>query len=115
MVDLNQDGVDDAEQINTCLLAKGLRFTACAWRASVKAVSGVKTLVFAGGLYVVGLADQLDAIDAMGFLQRLAGDNAKVGSYLLVIGIVVALLRFVTKEPVPGTAVAANANDGETV
>lgn len=111
-MDLNRDGHDDVEQVNGCLLAKGLRFTACAWRALWHTLNGIKTLLAAGLFGLLGLADFADQIDLAGMLRTWFGDDARVGLYLIIMAVVFAWLRFVTKGAVKGTQTAQAQESG---
>lgn len=113
-MDLNRDGLDDAEQVNDCLIAKGLRFTACAWRALWGALRGLKTLLAAGFFGLVGLADVADQIDIAGMLRTAFGDSARVGMVIFGLALLFAWLRFVSSGAVKGTKAAAAEGQGWT-
>jgi nitrate/nitrite transporter NarK len=106
MPDLNNDGIDDVEQVNSCLLAKGLRFTACAWRSAWKAVEGIKTLTLASALGFIGLIDQLGGVDLLQTLQGQASnaDNPRLGKWLMGIMVAFIVLSFLTKRASDGDA-----------
>jgi len=102
-MDLNKDGVDDVDQVSDCLIAKGLRFTACAWRSLWAALRGLKTLLACGALGLIGLLDSIDTVDLMATARTVFGDSAKVGFYLMMAAVGFAALRMVTKGPAAGT------------
>lgn len=119
MPDFNGNGIDDVEEVNSCLLAKGLRFTACAWRALWKALDGVKTLFCGSTLFFIGLIDEMGGVDLLQSLKTQAGtDDPRLGKWLMGLIILFLALRFLTKGPMfkgkAGATPAANPDDGET-
>jgi hypothetical protein len=114
-MDLNRDGLDDANQVNDCLLAKGLSFTACAWRSLWHVLRGLKTLLMCGFFGLLGLADFADQIDIAGMLRTAFGDDAKVGMVIIGMAVLFAWLRFVSNGAVKGTQAARASEAGGRV
>lgn len=106
------DGNDDA--VNSCLVARGFNFAACAWRALCRTVRGLKTLIAAGSLSLVGLADELNGTDILDRIKAMAdNDHPKLGRYIIIIGLGFAVLRFVTKSQMAGRHKRGD-DEGET-
>lgn len=130
MPDLNGDGVDDVEQVNTFLLSRGLTFLARLWRGAWGALEGVKTFTLSTALALLGLIDQFGGVDLLQSLIGRAneGDNPRIGKWLMGVMVVFIALSFLTKrssDAAPADAVEAapaaagykppSGDDGETV
>jgi hypothetical protein len=112
MADFESD--ETAVSINDCLLKRGLRFSACAFRTGWHAVNGLKTFIACGGVALLGAYDQFGGGDLIEMLKNQFSDNAKVGSILIGVAVLFALLRFMTNSA-PGGAPAASGDEGDTI
>lgn len=77
---------------------------------------GLKTLLASGIIVLVGLADELGGIDLQGAAAKVFSEDqaARVGKWLVILSVVFAVLRVVTKGPVAkSTPSSADVDDPE--
>ncbi len=63
-------------------------------------VSGLRTLLIAGSFLVIGVLDVLGTVDLSTLIGHWVPDKDQVGFYVALAGLVMGLLRMITKTPV---------------
>lgn len=113
MPDINSNGIDDVEEVDACLVARGCNVVACAWRKFAQAMMGIKTLTLSSALLFMGLIDELGGVN---LLQSLAGqtEDPRLGRWLMGIMAAFVVLSFVTKRSGGDDDKSGGGDEGET-